>query len=77
MTFEIGETVQTVSVLITRDSIIETDEEFNLILKRVPGDDTNITILEPSVSVGIITDTSEFTIDYVCTENIHCGGNPV
>ena len=65
MTFEIGETVQTVSVPITRDSIIETAEEFNLTLKRVPGDNTNITILEPSVAVGIITDTSKFTIEHV------------
>ena len=65
MTFEIGETIQSVSVPIIRDSIIETAEEFNLVLKRVPGDDTNITILEPSVSVGIITDTSEFTIEHV------------
>ena len=65
VTFEIGETIQSVSVPITRDSIIEAAEEFNLVLKRVPGDDTNITILEPSVSVGIITDTSEFIIAHL------------
>ena len=59
VTFDIGETTQNVLVPITCDSIAEPTEEFNLVLKLVPGGDTNITILKPSVSVGIILDTSK------------------
>ena len=62
--FDIGETTRSILVPITRDSIAEPTEEFNLVLKYVPGADT-ITILEPSVSVGIILDTSKSTVEYV------------
>ena len=63
VTFGIGITNQIVLVPITRDSITEPTEQFNLVLKDVPGGDTIITILEPSVSVGIIFDTSKGTIN--------------
>ena len=64
VTFAIGETTQNVLIPISRDDLPEADEEFNLVLKQVPGGDTGIAILEPSVSVGIITDTSEFIIEH-------------
>lgn len=66
VTFEIGETMQTVLVQITSDSIPEPSEEFNLVLKHVPEGDTSIIISEPSVAVGIIFDTSKGTVEYVC-----------
>ena len=63
VSFDVGETTQAVLVPITRDRIAEPTEEFNLVLKHVPGGDTNITILEPSVSVGIIVDTRKATVN--------------
>ena len=65
VTFAIGETTQNVLVPIIRDDIPEADEEFNLVLKNVLGGDTSIDILEPSVSVGIIIDTSESIIEHL------------
>ena len=65
VTFDIGETTQSVLVPITLDSITEPTEEFNLVLKHVPGGDPNITILQPSVSVGIILDTRKSTVEHV------------
>ena len=43
--------------------IAEPTEEFNLVLQHVPGGDTNIIILEPSVSIGIILDTRKTTLN--------------
>jgi len=63
VTFGIGTTKQTILVPIACDSITEPTEQFNLVLKHVPGGDTSITILEPSVSVGVIFDTSKRTIN--------------
>ena len=63
VTFDIGETTQDVLIPITRDRIAEPKEEFNLVLKHVPVGDTSITILEPSVCVGIILDTRKATLN--------------
>ena len=72
VTFDIGETTQSVLVPITLDSITEPTEEFNVVLKHVLGGDTSIAILEPSVSVGIILDTRKSTVGtcmkcYICS----------
>ena len=64
ITFEIGQTIQNIHIPIIYDSIIESNEEFNLVLKHVPGGDTNTAILEPSISVGIILDTCKTAIEY-------------
>ena len=61
LTFEIGDTTKIVNVPITIDCETEDSENFNTILRRF---DTNVRLLSPSRSVGMITDTGELSYDY-------------
>ena len=58
ITFEIGDTTKIVNVPIINDCLIESSENFNMILRRF---DTNVRLLSPSLSVGTITDTGELS----------------
>ena len=57
ITFEIGDTTKIVNVPISNDCEVEESENFNMFLRRF---DTDVRLLSPSGSVGIITDTGKY-----------------
>ena len=61
ITFEIDDTTKIVNVPIANDCLVESSENFNVILRRF---DTNVELMSPFLSVGTITDTSELYYNY-------------
>ena len=59
ITFEIGDTTKIVNVPISNDCEVEGSENFNMFLRRF---DTDVRLLLPSQSIGIITDTGKYVL---------------
>ena len=69
ITFEIGDTTKIVNIPITNDCLNESSENFNMILRRF---DTNVRLISPLRSVGIITDTGELSYYNSVSSVYHC-----